>query len=116
MGEALKVTVIATGFDELAEESAPEASQEIRRPPERTARDTMVSSLGRPVSTLRQPTQRGAEVAAAIRRTAQSAAALQASAPPSFMPEVRSCITFPASVETEDWDTPAYVRRTKGAL
>ena len=72
MGEALKVTVIATGFDELAEESAPEVSQEIRRPPERTARDTMVSSLGRPVSTLRQPTQRGAQVAAAVRRTPDS--------------------------------------------
>ena len=113
MGEALKVTVIATGFEELAEESVPEISHEIRR--ERPARDTMPSSLGRPVSTLRQPTQRGAEVAAAIRRTAAQSAALQASSAPSFMPEVRSRITFPASAEPEDWDTPAFVRRTQGA-
>jgi cell division protein FtsZ len=115
MGDALKVTVIATGFDELAEESVPEISQEIRRPAERTARDTMPSSLARPMSTLRQPTQRGAEVAAAIRRTAAQSASHQASGAPSFMPEVRSRITFPASAEPEDWDTPAFVRRTQGA-
>jgi cell division protein FtsZ len=116
MGEALKVTVIATGFEELAEESVPEVSREIRRAPERPVRDTMVSSMGRPVSSLRQPTQRsGAEVAAAIRRTAAQSASLQASAAPSFLPEVRSRITFPASAETEDWDTPAFVRRTQGA-
>ena len=113
MGDALKVTVIATGFEEVAEESVPEVSREIRRAPERPARDTMVSSLGRPVSSLRQPTQRsGAEVAAAIRRTAAQSASLQASAAPSFMPEVRSRIAFPASTETEDWDTPAFVRRS----
>jgi hypothetical protein len=110
------VTVIATGFEELAEESVPEASHEIRRAAERPARDTMVSSLGRPVSTIRQPTQRGAEVAAAIRRSASQSASFQASgAPPSFMPEVRSRITFPASAEPEDWDTPAFVRRTQSA-
>jgi cell division protein FtsZ len=115
IGEALKVTVIATGFEELAEESVPEVSQEIRRASERGARDTMVSSLGRPVSTLRQPAQRGAEVAAAIRRTAAQSASHQASSAPSFIPEVRSRITFPASAEPEDWDTPAFVRRTQSA-
>jgi hypothetical protein len=56
----LKVTVIATGFEELAEESVPEVSQEIWRPAARAARDTMPSSMRRPMSTLRQPTQRRA--------------------------------------------------------
>jgi hypothetical protein len=51
-----------------------------------------------------------------MRRSAASAASLQAAAPVSSqgLPKVRDRITFPSTPEADDWDTPAFQRRNNG--
>ncbi|MBN2195433.1 MAG: cell division protein FtsZ [Polyangiaceae bacterium] len=107
MSEAIKVTVIATGFAEVEAVAPVETVSEARRVPERSAIREAVPAprvAARPAATLREPvpvlTQRRSAVAAA--------AGLQASAP-----EVRSRITFPAAPDGDDWDTPAFQRRSQ---
>lgn len=111
MAEALKVTVIATGFEELSA-SQPEGTHEVRKAPERAvSRENRVprasSSSPRPQSAPRE--------AIAYRRAAAAAAGLQASTVPTGLPEVRTRITFPSQPDAEDWDTPAYQRRNQAA-
>ncbi|MCC6651353.1 MAG: hypothetical protein IT348_09430 [Candidatus Eisenbacteria bacterium] len=55
--------------------------------------------------------------ALSTRRPAALAASLQAGSSPSssVMPEVRSRISFPASLDADaDWDTPTFQRRNGG--
>jgi cell division protein FtsZ len=107
MSDAIKVTVIATGFTEVDVVAPSEVAAEVRRPTERaTVRESAPAprSTSRPAVSLREPipvpTQRRSAVAAA--------AGLAATAP-----EVRSRITFPAVPDGDDWDTPAFQRRSQ---
>jgi len=128
MGEAIKVTVIATGFDRADAEIPVEIAQPARvvaTTPSR--RDSMRDSLregfgSMPPSRAALSTGRPAinpdmVPAMSTRRPAALAASLQAGSSPtsSAMPEVRSRITFPSSLDADaDWDTPAFQRRNGG--
>lgn len=108
MGETLKVTVIATGFDRAPAEDGLmiEAARGASRP---VARDSS-STVGREVAP-----RSSSEVPAYASRRPQSSPALasgQLGAPVSggSVPAVRDRITFPSQIDT-DWDTPAYQRR-----
>jgi len=100
MGDVIKVTVIATGFDKGAEESAFRAeSAEVRQP---TTQVHQQASRGvSPVSE--------APVPALVRRGGSAAGSLAHGIDRSLTrgPERPS---FPSSLDT-DWDTPAYQRR-----
>jgi cell division protein FtsZ len=128
MADAIKVTVIATGFENAYEEIPVEIVKETRRAPERgvAIREQLPASraaaASRAPATMRESARemparemparevpREAPAYAHSRRSAVVAASLQA---PSSMPEVRSRITFPSTPESEDWDTPAYQRRS----
>jgi cell division protein FtsZ len=129
MAEAIKVTVIATGFDkvdeipvEIAQPSRVVASMPSRRD---SIRDSIRDSLREGFSSA--PPSRAAlsssrperefAAAASTRRPAALAASLQASPGSSAMPEVRQRITFPSSHDLDadaDWDTPAFQRRGGG--
>src|SRR5688572_6658797 len=115
MGDALKVTVIATGFDRQEEEIPVEVVRETgRRPVQRSsARETLVPQTSRAPSRPELP--REAMPAFTTRRSAAAAASLQAAAPPmsSSLPPVRDRITFPSNLDT-DWDVPAFQRRQNG--
>jgi cell division protein FtsZ len=111
MGEALKVTVIATGFEQAAEEAAPEVPREVRRAPERGLRDSVVSPATRPAMAQRPGPRADAQVV--TRRNAPNTQQTSASA--AFLPEVRKTILFPSTPDAEDWETPAFMRRTQGA-
>jgi cell division protein FtsZ len=114
MGDAIKVTVIATGFDQVEEEIHVEVREEA---PRTTSRFERQNELREGFSSSAPPTRapattRSDSVAyAASRRTAAVAASLAAS--PSGLP-VRERITFPSSLDHEDWDTPAFQRRGGG--
>jgi cell division protein FtsZ len=113
MTEAIKVTVIATGFEEAGEEIPVEISHATRRSPDRVApevvHETVAAAPAPAPRTSRPAPPSSREVPAYSHRKAaiRSAASLQASAEP----EVRSRITFPSNPDTDDWDTPAYQRR-----
>ena len=122
MADAIKVTVIATGFELNEGEIPVEVVAETSRRPERTVR----SSLAAPVAHGSLPasrsvgvprTERESAPAYSVRRAAAAAASLQATAGASSqpLPMVRDRISFPASPDTEDWDTPAFQRRQNGA-
>ena len=106
MGEMVKVTVIATGFDQVAEEVAVE--QESQRPtmvnvPQQVAssRPAMQSAPTRQTATQQLPTE---EPAITRRRPVPSQR-------PVRVTTTRGANTsFPPTSEM-DWDTPAYTRR-----
>ncbi len=103
MSEAIKVTVIATGFTAAEAEIPVEVAAEVRRASEQAAPRVASApprSAARPALSLREPIP----VAPALRKAAPSAAAA---------PEVRSRITFPAVPDGDDWDTPAFQRRSQ---
>jgi cell division protein FtsZ len=117
MGDTLKVTVIATGFDRAPAETgyAAEASRSVARPQAREiAAPAAAAPSMAPVS--REVARAPSEVPAySSRRPVQSSPAFVAqggaahsSAPPA--PTVRERIAFPSQIDT-DWDTPAYQRR-----
>ncbi|MBK7583054.1 MAG: cell division protein FtsZ [Myxococcales bacterium] len=126
MGEAIKVTVIATGFDraeaeipvEIVQPARVAASAGSRRD---SVRDALREGFGTmppsrsSLSTSRPGMDRDMVPAMSTRRPASLAASLQAGAPSQgSMPEVRSRITFPSSIDADadaDWDTPAFQRR-----
>jgi len=128
MGDAIKVTVIATGFDRADAEIPVEIAQPARvvatTPSRRDlARESLREGFGSAppsrsaLSTSRPPMDRDFVPAMSTRRPAALAASLQAGAPSSSgaMPEVRSRITFPSALDTDaDWDTPAFQRRGGG--
>jgi cell division protein FtsZ len=122
MGDTLKVTVIATGFDRAPAETGlmAEASRSVARP---QAREMVAPSAVAPsmVPVAREVARVPSEVPAySSRRPAQSnpafvaqggaphGSASHSSAPPA--PVVRERIAFPSQIDT-DWDTPAYQRR-----
>ncbi len=113
MTEAIKVTVIATGFEEAVDVQPIELANATRRSPERAtkepARESVVAAAAAASRSSRPAPPSSREVPAYSHRKAaiRSAASLQASAEP----EVRSRITFPSMPDTDDWDTPAYQRR-----
>lgn len=109
MADAIKVTVIATGFTEVAAEEPAAVVSEVRRASERSA-GTLVSTAPRAAARPAVPSLREPMVApSAPRRAGMAAVAgLQAQAP-----EVRSRISFPASADADDWDTPAFQRRSQ---
>jgi cell division protein FtsZ len=111
MGDALKVTVIATGFDPVSNEI--HESREARRPAQKVS---LREGFGPPQSA-RAPASRSdmreTVPVFSSRKPAAAAASLQANAPresQSYLPQVRERITFPSSTEP-DWDTPAFQRR-----
>ena len=108
MTDAIKVTVIATGFTAAEAEVPVEVVAEARRAPERAAPREVAAaprSGARPALSLREPIP-----VPALRKAVTLAAS--ASAPPAA-PEVRSRITFPAVPDGDDWDTPAFQRRSQ---
>lgn len=120
MTEALKVTVIATGFDAHVEEPQEEIlRQASKRPLERAERAPAaatretVSPPTRASRSLQNPPQEEpAPAYSGSRRSAAAAASLQAGSSSRELP-VRERITFPSSVD-HDWDTPAFQRRQNG--
>ncbi len=104
MGDALKVTVIATGFDRAPEQASlmTEAARSVSAPVRRE------SSV--PVSREAAVHSRSEVPAYAGRRPAPSAPQIAATQGQAPAPSVRERITFPSQVDT-DWDTPAYQRR-----
>jgi cell division protein FtsZ len=111
MGEALKVTVIATGFDSVSAEAG-EAMRDTRRPAQKVALREGFAAPATARAPLRQEPRESVPVYSS-RRPAAAAASLQANSPrdsQSFLPQVRERITFPANQEP-DWDTPAFQRR-----
>ncbi len=115
MEDAVKVTVIATGFDHAAEEPQELLRQASRQPLERSnnLRASLRESLAPPATrgSSRAPAQEREMVPAySTRRPAGAAARLQANAD---APAVRDRITFPSNVDT-DWDIPAFQRRNNG--
>ncbi|MCA9629392.1 MAG: cell division protein FtsZ [Myxococcales bacterium] len=122
MSEAIKVTVIATGFERAAEEPQELLRQASRQPLERPApRQEARPSEAAPVRREQRPeiSARALEeldrepATVYSRRPAAAAASLQARSENSGLPSVRDRITFPSNVD-RDWDTPAYQRRNGG--
>jgi cell division protein FtsZ len=112
MGEVLKVTVIATGFDHLADEIPIELTREVRRSP-----SNAVPVSSRPVMSHPAEPRQCEILPAQVRR---AAAAGPSSVPLSRElmsggPQVRDRIPFPSQPTFDtDWDTPAYQRRHNG--
>ena len=111
MADALKVTVIATGFNPANAEVPLESSREVRRP--------MGGSLVRdrqepqPRSTLRPELREPAPAVVTRRPVAPGLAATASSRDGQMSLPVRDRITFPSSHES-DWDVPAFQRRQSG--
>jgi cell division protein FtsZ len=111
MGDALKVTVIATGFQPAPSSILLDSSRELRRPaPAATAvRDRLPADSRAPRSEFRE-----AAPALSTRRPQPAPAAAHGASPrDSQMSLMVRDIPFPSSLET-DWDTPAYKRRQGG--
>jgi cell division protein FtsZ len=111
MGDAIKVTVIATGFEMSQGQMPAELSQPARRP--QVVADTFSAPAPR-VAAQRLETR---EVAApaTVRRSSGMPSSIPASRELGA-PAIRPTISFasqPAAVET-DWDTPAFQRRQGG--
>jgi cell division protein FtsZ len=120
MADMIKVTVIATGFDQVEEEIPVEIARESARSTpasRRDGRDGLREGFSpAPPAITRGPLSRSLdrEFAPAIsRRTATAAASLQAGSQ-AAMPTVRERIAFPQQQLDTDWDTPAFQRRNGG--
>ena len=106
MNEMVKVTVIATGFDQVEEEPVELLKQAVRQPLEAKHRDaaSVTRASGRPQES---------QVPAYSQRPAP-----QSVQPPTSTagPAVRQGINFPSSSTggATDWDVPAYQRRNAG--
>ena len=103
MGEAIKVTVIATGFGQAEVEAPLEMAQTARRGSQRGAvvQESMVAPA-------RAPSRQDATVFAAARKPHHSAPLGSHMA---AGPAIRDRIAFPSAEVDLDWDTPAYQRR-----
>jgi cell division protein FtsZ len=117
MGEALKVTVIATGFDRTEEDLQLEVARDARRPAASSVlREAFSPATSRSASRPDARPDLGREPAAVYstrRPAAAAAASLQAAAPREGGPAVRERITFPSNADT-DWDIPTFQRRQGG--
>jgi cell division protein FtsZ len=113
MSDALKVTVIATGFQHAGEEIPVEVARESRRPLDRSLATGSVVPVPRSQAPARAD-QREALPALSTRRPAAPAISVHAAGRDTQMSlPVRERIAFPSNVDT-DWDTPAFQRRQSG--
>jgi cell division protein FtsZ len=122
MGDVLKVTVIATGFDRQAEEHAHLMKQASRQPLDRDAREAPPQTR----ASHPQHAHHQSEPAFSMRRpAAPQVHANHANGPASShaqpgLPHVRDRITFPSSQSPssltgdQDWDIPTFQRRSGG--
>lgn len=105
MGDAIKVTVIATGFDQALEELPADSAAAGRSLAARPAATFQSQPVSRPIISahpeagVRVP-QRRSSVPATVRREAG--------------PSIREHIVFPIQETETDWDTPAFQRRHNG--
>ena len=111
MGDALKVTVIATGFQPATPSVTLDASRELRRPGQVPA--LRERAAAEPRSLARPEFRESAAPALSTRRPTQPSIAAQGSGRDGQMSLLVRDIPFPSSLET-DWDTPAYKRRQGG--
>jgi len=107
MGEAIKVTVIATGFGQAEVEVPAEAAQMSRRP---ASRGSVVQESFAPPTRSSVPARQEAPVYAAARKHTHTAAGSHMASGPA----IRDRIVFPSGEVDLDWDTPAYQRRQGG--
>jgi len=107
MGEALKVTVIATGFNQAVEELPVEIAREVRR-----ATPSLRESLA-PRSAA--PSSRDQVPALSTRRPAAPSLAAGARDGQMGLPVLRDRIAFPSALDADaEWDVPAFQRRQGG--
>jgi cell division protein FtsZ len=107
MGEALKVTVIATGFNAAVEELPVEMAREVRR----SAPSLRESLLPRSAA----PSSRDQVPALSTRRPAAPALAASARDGQMGLPVLRDRISFPSALDADaEWDVPAFQRRQGG--
>jgi cell division protein FtsZ len=107
MGEALKVTVIATGFNTVQEELPVEVAREARRPAV-SLRESLAPRSAAPSS--REPVP-----ALSTRRPAAPAFAAGARDGQMGLPVLRERISFPSALDADaEWDVPAFQRRQGG--
>ncbi|HYI87018.1 MAG TPA: cell division protein FtsZ [Burkholderiales bacterium] len=113
MSDTLKVTVIATGFNQVEPEIPVEIQRETRRPMDRASQVSTAPSARSQMPS--RPELQGALPAMSTRRP--QAPSLQVHAAGSRDSQmslpVRDRITFPSNLDT-DWDTPAFQRRQSG--
>jgi cell division protein FtsZ len=105
LGDAIKVTVIATGFGQVEADVHIEAAQAARRA---TSRGSVVQESFAPAPRSTVPARQEPVVYTAARRCAHSTASLSHQ---SNGPAIRDRIAFPGAEGDLDWDTPAYQRR-----
>ena len=108
MGDTLKVTVIATGFQPATPSVTLDASRELRRPGQVAA-----TRAAEPRSVARPEYRDNTAPALSTRRPTQPSIAAQGGGRDGQMSLLVRDIPFPSSLET-DWDTPAYKRRQGG--
>jgi cell division protein FtsZ len=107
MGEALKVTVIATGFNAFAEELPVEAAREARRSTV-SLRESLTPRSAAPSSRDQVP-------ALSTRRPAAPALSVSARDGQMGLPVLRDRISFPSALDADaEWDVPAFQRRQGG--
>ena len=107
MGEALKVTVIATGFNAAVEELPVEVAREIRRSAP-SLRESLAPRSAAPSSRDQVP-------ALSTRRPAAPALAASARDGQMGLPVLRDRIAFPSALDADaEWDVPAFQRRQGG--
>jgi cell division protein FtsZ len=107
MGEALKVTVIATGFNAAVEELPVEMAREVRRSAP-SLRESLLPRSSAPSSREQAP-------ALSTRRPAAPALAASARDGQMGLPVLRDRISFPSALDADaEWDVPAFQRRQGG--
>jgi cell division protein FtsZ len=109
MGDTLKVTVIATGFQPATPSVTLDGSRELRRPGQVAA----ATRAPEPRSVARPEYRESTAPALSTRRPTQPSIAAQGGGRDGQMSLLVRDIPFPSSLET-DWDTPAYKRRQGG--
>ncbi len=105
MGDAIKVTVIATGFDQQAQDDIPvEVVREVRRT---SAQDHAPATRTAP------PPLRAEPMAVYARRATSAPPASHQVAREGFSagPQIRERIQYPGANAETDWDIPAFQRR-----
>jgi cell division protein FtsZ len=115
MSDTLKVTVIATGFQQIEAEIPVEIAREARRPERQSTASVVPASRSQMAS---RPDLRDALPALSTRRPQAPSIQVHAHGGTSSRDSqmslpVRDRITFPSNLDT-DWDTPAFQRRQNG--
>jgi len=105
MGDAIKVTVIATGFGQAEIEVPAEIAQSSRRA---NSRGSLVQENFAPGARSSVPSRQEPAFFAATRKANH---ATSATTHLGAAPTIRDRIAFPAGEVDLDWDTPAYQRR-----